>query len=592
MTAPDIHRPSTIRLIWELLKVTPLRYGLTLASFVLIWGMPVIPALLTKAFFDRLETGVGWNFDTLVVAMVAYGIARVSILLFGMFMDAHFMFRLGATMRTNLLERIYELPGADALDESPGQVISRFREDVDHAEEAAEWTVDIVGALVFGVIAAVVLLSIDPLVTIIVFAPVIVMITVSERLGSRIRRYRAEAREATGRITGMVGEMYSSVQSIKVAGAERSMIDHFVELNDRRRKLMVRDRVLTAMLESMFFNIVNIGIGVVLIVAANSMTAGTMSVGDFALFVYFLDFVTDAGFFVGLFVARVKQAGVSFDRMTETMRGADGIRVVGLRPLYLDGPEQPASRPVEATEPLQRLEVRGLTYHHPGTTVGIEDVDLTLDRGSFTVVTGRIGSGKTTLLRAILGLLEPQRGTIAWNGSKIAEPDDFFVPPRSSYVPQVPTLFSMTLRDNLLMGRDDSDTTIAEAVRAAAFERDLAAMPVGLDTMVGPLGMRLSGGQIQRTATARMFLRDTELLVIDDLSSALDVETERAVWERLFRDKAGTTALVVSHRRPALQRADQIVVLDHGRVIARGTWEELITSSDEVRTIFEASNGS
>ena len=101
---PATAKPSTLALIWRLLKVTPLRYGLTLLAFVSIWAMPVIPALLTREFFNRLETDVGWNFDTLVVAILAYGVARICILLFGMFMDAHFMFRLGATMRTNLLE--------------------------------------------------------------------------------------------------------------------------------------------------------------------------------------------------------------------------------------------------------------------------------------------------------------------------------------------------------------------------------------------------------------------------------------------------------------------------------------------------------
>ncbi len=113
-------------------------------------------------------------------------------------------------------------------------------------------------------------------------------------------------------------------------------------------------------------------------------------------------------------------------------------------------------------------------------------------------------------------------------------------------------------------------------------------MPQGLHTLVGPMGMRLSGGQVQRTATARMFVRNPDLLVIDDLSSALDVETEKTLWERLFREHAGTTALVVSHRRPALQRADQIMLLDNGRVTARGTYAELLAGVPEFRTLWES----
>jgi ATP-binding cassette subfamily B protein len=203
------------------------------------------------------------------------------------------------------------------------------------------------------------------------------------------------------------------------------------------------------------------------------------------------------------------------------------------------------------------------------------------------VVTGKIGSGKTTLLRAILGLVLPDEGVVRWNGEQVEDLDDFFVPPRSAYTPQVPKLFSMSLRENLVMGRDDGDELLDGAIRAAALDRDVDAMPDGLDTLVGPLGMRLSGGQVQRTAAARMFVRDPELLVFDDLSSALDVDTEKTLWERLFSEHAESTALVVSHRRPALQRADQIIVLDEGRVVATGKLTELLEISPEFRDLWE-----
>ncbi len=230
---------------------------------------------------------------------------------------------------------------------------------------------------------------------------------------------------------------------------------------------------------------------------------------------------------------------------------------------------------------LERLEVRGLSFSYPGSDKGIEDISMTLERGSFTVVTGRIGAGKTTLLRALLGLVQPDRGEVLWNGEIVDQPARFFVPPRSAYTPQVPKLFSMSLRDNLLLGLRNSDESVRQAIRSAALDRDLGNMPEGLDTLVGPRGMRLSGGQIQRAAAARMFVRAPELLVFDDLSSALDVETEKTLWERLFEEHVEATALVVSHRRPALQRADQIIVMRDGRVTAVGRMSDLLESSEE-----------
>jgi ATP-binding cassette subfamily B protein len=194
-----------------------------------------------------------------------------------------------------------------------------------------------------------------------------------------------------------------------------------------------------------------------------------------------------------------------------------------------------------------------------------------------------MGAGKTTTVRALLGLLDRQGGEIRWNGRHVADPGDFLVPPRVAYTAQTPTLLSGTLRENILLGLPD-DGRVDDAVRRAVLGPDVAGMPDGVDTEIGVRGVRLSGGQIQRTAAARMFARNPELLVMDDLSSALDVETERELWRMVF--SAGVTSLVVSHRRAVLERADQIVLFDSGTVVARGTLAELLDTSLHMRRLY------
>lgn len=574
------------RIMFRLIRVAPGWYLINALLWTLIWVMPVIPALITQRYFDDLGTA-GFNPATLIAMLLGYGAARLAVMFTAMWNDVNFMFRVSSTLRRNMLERIFAQPGAQAVRESSGEIISRFREDVEHVEEATSMTVDLLGTLSFGIIAASVMASIDAQMTLLVFAPLLFMVVVAERTGTRIRRYRNAARQATERITGSLGEIFGAVQTIKVAGVERPMIRHFKKLNNERRRMMVRDKLLTAILESVFWNTLSIGTGLILILSAGTLgREGGLTVGEFALFVFFLDYVTDAGWFLGAFIARFKQAGVSIERMFDLMHTDDPFLLVEKRDLYLTGDLPDTVTPVHGVR-LDMLETSGLSFRYPGTDNGIEDVDLTLERGSFTVVTGKIGSGKTTLLRSILGLVAPDRGKVSWNGETIEDLDDFFVPPRSAYTPQVPQLFSMSLRENLLLGRDDDDATLDESIRSAALDRDVGGMPDGLETMVGPLGMRLSGGQVQRTAAARMFVRDPELLVFDDLSSALDVDTEKTLWKRLFAKHSEATALVVSHRRPALQRADQIVVLDEGRVVARGQLDDLLETSPEFRDLWE-----
>lgn len=584
---------KTYEVIWNAIRVQPWNWFFNLVGITVLYLSFQIPALVLREFFNLItgDAEVDFDFWTLVAFMAASALVRIGGELGIVLTNVPMMYNIAAWLQKNMFNRILHRPGAAALPNSSGEAISRFRGDPEQVYIFPLWINDVIGSVVYSIIALVIMLGIAPKITLVACIPVVFVVLLTTAMTRHISHYRRLSREATGAVTGFIGETFGAVQGIKVANAEKTVLGRFRTLNHERSQTALKDHLFDELREAVYSNAVALGTGIILIMAATAIREERFTIGDFALFVYYLEFLTEMTWMLGYIIAKYEQTGISVDRMVTLLQGGSPRQLIERGPIYLAGqlPEIPYIAKGREHH-LEELRVTGLTYQFADSTHGIQDVDFAFERGTFNVVTGRIGSGKTTLLRTLQGLLTPQSGTIHWNEKIVDDPASFFVPPRSAYTSQIPWLFSAPLRENLLMGMPESATDLEAAIHAAVLEKDLVDFDDGLDTLVGPKGVRLSGGQIQRTAAARMFVRDPELYIFDDLSSALDVDTEKTLWERLFAQRQAT-CLVVSHRRPALRRADQIVVLKDGRIEDRGSLDELLERCEEMQRLWKGDWG-
>ncbi|MGQ0847653.1 MAG: ABC transporter ATP-binding protein [Actinomycetota bacterium] len=578
--------PSTIGLLWQMIKYRPGRFGFCFLMWTLVHGSPLLFGLLIGQVFDRLAAGdptavTAWT-PVLVFSVLAIG--RNGIIWLGDQAWLRHWIEQTLQLQRNLLRWLLEAPRSRIVPLSPGEAVSTFRDDVEDLLEYLENWVDLGGLVVFGLGSIAVMASIDLSLTGLLIIPLVLTLLLTQALSPQIRKRRRAMREATDDVTGFIGETFGAVQAIKLFRAEQAVLARFANLNQTRHRAALADTFLTEVLRGINRNMSTITVALVLIVAAGSITTGELSLGDVTIFLTYLPRLTDYMAFVGDIIAQHRRTGVAFERIEALAVDAptdallDRTRV----PLTGEVPEVPESTTIGPR--LERLTVRGLSHRFPDGEDGLESVDFDVERGDFLVVTGKIGSGKSTLVRALLGLV-PASGDIRWNGEVVEDPASFFIPPRSAYTAQVPRLFSESLADNIALGQRATRERLRDAVQLAVLDPDLERLEQGLDTLVGARGVKLSGGQVQRSAAARMLATDAELLVFDDLSSALDLHTEAELWRRLF-ERRDATCLVVSHRRSALQRADQIILLDRGRVADRGKLSELLERSPLMRDLW------
>jgi ATP-binding cassette, subfamily B, bacterial len=556
--AARAHRRAGWRVVRHAMGVRKRSYWGGGAGWLVFFVAPVAVGLLLEALFDAIvDGGPAMAF---VAAVAGIELGRAALLPVTMWVFEPFIGTTATVLRTNVLRAQLE-PDPDQrgpVIEDPAGALPLFREDPEHVAMAADQWINVVGAAAVALGALVVIARIGPGVALAVAAPLVLAAIAGSLFAPVVRRRREQDRAVTAEVTGELGEMVAAAVSVTTAGAVPAVLRRFERLCERRRVTAVRDRVARQLLPAVAGGAGDLALAGGLLVAAVAL-ADELTAGQVALLASYATMLAIVPRYWAQWLTTRRHADVAVARLRATVRDGEVDRLLApVAPVRVH-PGPVLRRPVPTPPAAPSLSLCGLVAVAPdGRHIG--PVHAEIPAGGLAVVTGPVGSGKTTLLRAVLGLLPLAGGEVRWDGG-VVDPPRWMVPPRASYVAQVPVLFSERLDDNLRLGWEVDDDGLRRAMHTAAVADLLGSLEDGFATRLGPRGVRLSGGQAHRVAAARALVPGPALLVADDLSAALDAETETRLLDRILADRT-RTLLLVSHRPAVLQRAD--VVIDLG----------------------------
>lgn len=415
---------------------------------------------------------------------------------------------------------------------------------------------------------------IDWRLTLIAVVPFPLLAVVSRYLGKKIHVAFRASQAAFSRLNNKAQESISGIKVIKALGQEQADVADFNQQIDETIKINRHVNVLDSLFDPAITMIIALSYGATIILGGMYVTHGIITIGNLVSFVTYLGMMVWPMFAVGMLFNTMERGNASYDRVMELLNQQSAI---------VD-----AKRGIEQ-RPHGDIHYQITQFNYPNDAgTSLRDVNFKLKAGQTLGIVGRVGAGKSTIMKLILREFDQYDGQITYGGHDIKQYALDSYLPAIGYVPQDSFLFSNTIRENIRFADPSVSQDVVEAVAAKSdLNGQIANMPAGYDTQVGEEGISLSGGQRQRLAIARALLINPELLILDDALSAVDAETESEILANLKAERADKTTIIAAHRLSSVMNADEIIVLDAGRVVERGTHTQLMAQQGWYQQMFE-----
>ena len=549
--------------------VRPYRAMVIAAGLALVVTASV--SLILPLAVRQVIDGFGANEVAALDRYFGFALAIALVLALGSGVRHYFVSRLGervvADIRRALFDRVMGMSPAYFERIMTGEVLSRITTDTTLILSVIGSSVSVALRNVLTLIGGLALLMLTSyklsLMVLLVVPAVVVPIIV---LGRRVRASSRENQDWIAQSSGKASEALSAVQTVQAFTHEARTRADFAAVTEKsfdsaRRRILLRSVMTVIVIFLAFAGVVG-----VLWIGAHDVRTGEMTPGQLVQFLIYAVIVAGAVGALSEIWGELQRAAGATERLIEM--------------LHADDPVQDRAAPRALPRPVRgqvRFEDVTFTYPTRPDAPSLKGVTLQVEPGETVALVGPSGAGKSTVFQLLLRFFDPQGGAVLLDGVDLRDLARADFRSAMALVPQDPVIFATSARDNIRFGRPEaSDAEVEEAARAAAAHEFIAALPDGYDTFLGERGVMLSGGQKQRIAIARAILRDARVLLLDEATSALDAESERLVQAAVERLGQGRTVLVVAHRLATVKRADRIVVLDQGRVVAVGSHDSLV----------------
>jgi ATP-binding cassette subfamily B multidrug efflux pump len=568
---------QAIRLVFPFFRQYKLRLAIGFLSLLAVNGLQLVIPRIIKHAVDSLQSAEVNQASLLRYGIMIFGLAVcIAVFRFGWrFMILGFSRHLEKDFRNWLFSHLLTLDRIFFQRKTTGEIMALSTNDLAAVQLAGGMgLVAFADALVLSIAALSFMAYIHPGLTLIAIVPMPLLALLTRFLSGRLHRYFRKVQEQFSKLTEFARTSINSIRMIKVYTLEENQTGRF----DAMGKEYVQDNLRLARVHGTLFPvsgfIANSSMLLVLLFGGRLTINGSITIGDFVAFTSYLFMLTWPMMALG-WVTNLFQRGVtSLQRIQNILEERSVISA--------------PSNPQPVPEKIISITVANLAFSYPGQHDPVLDaVSLDVQQGILGIV-GKTGSGKTTLCHLLARLYPVETGTVLWNGIDVNNLDLAEVRKRIALVPQDITVFSDSVQSNITMGKPGASQEEIEAVtRATAIHAEIDALPKGYATRIGEKGVKLSGGQRQRIALARALLSARPVIIIDDGLSAVDIETEHEIIRSMRPFIKDRVCIIVSHRLAPLAQADQLIVMEKGKIVTRGDHEYLLRENKFYSTIYE-----